>query len=291
MLMESLPKESDSKWDELSEDPQIESYGDEQDITDVRAIQALAKAYFEKRHAMAPEQAGKEAHNLADIQLGFIQQRKRDKERGRETSEEEFLKWEAEFAGSWDKMQQFIKESGMTIEKEAEIEAPVFFSEDKSKIEETVDAQAGRYYDKRNQELRNAIFASNEKTKDSDMRIVGTFLQTVMMHVGFRYMMPDDIREQYGDDAAAFESFDRARTAAHNSVIKHLNKLNELAEKYGTTRFTPRDFWTSERPHQTQDIAKRMKYDRKAVEAYYTLAFSSEIDEEERRHRNSARFY
>ena len=276
MLMDSL----------LAQDSQLETYGDEQDITDIHTMQALAKSYFEKRHAMAPEQAKKEAHSLSDIQLGYIKQRKHDMENGQETSEEVFLEWETKFADGWNKMQQFIKESGMTIEKEAEIEAPVFISDDRSKIGETVEVQAGKYYDKRNQELRNAIFASNRKTKESDMRIIGTFLQSVMMCVSYKYMMPEDIREQYGDDASAFKTFNQARIAALNSVIRHLNMLNELTEKYDTTRFTPRDFWTSERRGRTQEVEKRLRYDSKAVEAYCSVAFSDEIAEDERRHRS-----
>ena len=93
------------------------------------------------------------------------------------------------------------------------------------------------------------------------------------------------LREQYGDDASAFKTFNQARIAALNSVIRHLNMLNELTEKYDTTRFTPRDFWTSERRGRTQEIEKRLRYDSKAVEAYCSVAFSDEIAEDERRHR------
>ena len=60
MLMDNL----------MAQDSQLETYGDEQDIADIHTMQALAKAYFEKRHAMAPEQAKKEAYDLSDIQLG-----------------------------------------------------------------------------------------------------------------------------------------------------------------------------------------------------------------------------
>jgi hypothetical protein len=280
--MESLSEDDHStEWDDLSQGPQPETYGDEEDITDVRALRELARSYFEKRHAMAPEQASKEAHNVADTQQGFLQQCRRDRERGQETSKEEFLKWEQEYAYNWNRMQEYILESGMGVDAEAEAELPIFFSTDKEKIKDTIEAQSGKYYDERMWELRRAITASDGKTQESDMRLLGTFFHSVMAHVEFRYFSPADIREQYGDDVDAFNTFDRARTAAHNAVIKHLNAINALAEKYGTTRFTPRNFWTSERMNQTPEVSRRMDFDRKAVELYYMNAFSYDIDKKD----------
>ncbi len=287
MLMERTPEDKhETQWDELAAGPQPESYGDEQDITDVRAVREIAKAYFEKRHAMAPEQAKREAHTLNDIQQGFISQRKRDKERGRETSKEEFLKWEQDYAHSWNQMREYIRESGMNMDQESEIEAPIFFSDDRSKLVETIEAQAGKYFSERSKELLEAILASDGKTKETDRRLLGSFFRTVMDHVSFRYMTPLDIREQYGNDAEGYKNFEWGRTAAHNAIIKHLNELNRLAKKYGTTPFTPRDFWTSEAKNQTPTIARRMKCDRNTVEAYYRIAFSDDLaKEDERRQR------
>ena len=291
MLMERTPEDKhETQWDELTAGPQPESYGDEQDITDVRAMRQIAKSYFEKRRAMAPERAKNEARNLIGIQQGFIQQRKRDKERGRETSKEEFLRWEQDYAYTWDRLQEYASDGGLGTSEQAEIEAPVFFTDEKTKLMETVEVQAAKYFEERSKELREAIMASEEKTKDTDLRILGSFFRSIMDHVNFRYMTPNDIRDQYGDDVAAMQSFDRARTAAHNAVIKHLNELNRLAKKYNTTPFTPRDFWTSEASSRDPAVARRMKCDRNTVEAYYTVAFSDDLKAEERR-RERMRFH
>jgi hypothetical protein len=79
-------QEHQSKWDELATGPQPESYGDENDIPNVEAVRKIAKSYFEKRRAAAPEEAKREATTIVGIENDFAKQLQRDKERGRETS-------------------------------------------------------------------------------------------------------------------------------------------------------------------------------------------------------------
>ena len=218
-----------------------------------------------------------------------MEQRKRDKERGRETSKEEFLKWEQDYTQMWDRMLDNVHSVNMDMDSEAKTEEPIFFSDDDKRIPETIEVQAGQYYMERNQELRDAIMASDSETKEKDLRTLGSFLRLVIEHVSFRYATPEETRFKYTDGEQGFEN-DRSR--AHNEVIKCLNTLNDLAKKYGTTRFTPRNFWTSETKGQTKDIARRMKYDRKVVIEYYTLAFGKGLDEEVKRRRaEEARYY
>jgi hypothetical protein len=278
-----------TKWDELTEGPQPESYGDENDIAQIATVRKIAKSYFEKRREAAPAEAKQEAATIVDIEDDFAKQLQRDKDRGRETSEEEFLKWEQEYAQTWKRLSEDVKVGQMDANAEAEAESQMFYSE--SRISDGIIAHSGKYFLKRSQELRDVIKASNDKTKESDLRLIGTFLQTVMQHVKFRYMSPMEIREEFGDTASDMQAYDRARTASHNSIIKQLNSLNALADIYETTRFTPRDFWTSEARNQTKPIQKRMEYDRKAVTAYYTAAFGEQVENEIRRQRHRASWY
>ena len=95
--------------------------------------------------------------------------------------------------------------------------------------------------------------------------------------------------EQYGDDMWSLQQFDERRTASHNDAIKHLNYLNDLARKYGTRPFTPRNFWTSQNQRQTPAMSSHMSYDRHVFESFYTHAFGKEsVDRIRRKHeRNS----
>jgi hypothetical protein len=282
-------QEHQSKWDELATGPQPESYGDENDIPNVEAVRKIAKSYFEKRRAAAPEEAKREATTIVGIENDFAKQLQRDKERGRETSEEEFVKWEQEYAQTWNRLQRDVHEGQMSMHAEAEAERQMFVSE--SRIDNGIIAHSGKYFLKRSEELRDVIKASHDKTKESDLRLIGTFLQTVMAHIKYRYMTPMEIRDEFGDDAADLHAYDQLRTASHNSIIKQLNSLNALADIYGTTRFTPRDFWTSENVKQTSPISERMSYDRKLVTAYYTAAFGEEIEEQRRRNSHKLSWY
>ena len=96
----------------------------------------------------------------------------------------------------------------------------------------------------------------------------------VYHHVAFKRMTRYEQRSKYGSGGHEYEN---ARTNAHNDVIEHLNRLNNLARKYGTTPFTPRNFWKSIKTKQTDSVARRMRYDRDVVEEYYAIAFSREF--------------
>lgn len=84
---------------------------------------------------------------------------------------------------------------------------------------------------------------------------------------------------------AAYDRFSAERTKHHNKMIQHLNKLNQLTEKYHTKRFTFRDFrdtdhisYLSEKdPYGRTD--NRYYYDRYNVAGYFRTAFSREFDE------------
>ena len=173
------------------------------------------------------------------------------------------------------------------MEYEADVEAAMFSSE--SHLDEAIEARSGDYYTERSRALRDAINASGEKTKQSDLSLLGSFWSSVAEHLEYRYTTQAELRDQYGDDMWSLQQFDERRTASHNDAIKHLNYLNDLARKYGTRPFTPRNFWTSQNQRQTPAMSSRMSYDRHVFESFYTHAFGKEsVDRIRRKHeRNS----
>ncbi len=271
-----------SQWDELAQGPQPESLSDGQDISEIQAVRRIVRNFFEKRREQAPEQVRAEAHAINDIEQGFIKQQARDRERGRETSEAEFNEWEQDYARTWKRLQARLSEGDIGSDQEAELESEMFFTKDERILHETVEAQAGKYYRQRSRALREAIEASDSKTKDTDLRMLANFYMSVATHLEYKYMTPEEIRYDYGTGVEGFMEYDHSRTQAHNSVIRHLNALNALAEQYGTTPFTPRNFWTSDSSNQTRAISRRMRYDRDVVEEYYSIAFGQKVQQEER---------
>ena len=277
------PTDHQTQWGQLEKGPEPELYGGEHDVINTEIARNILKKHLERRREIAPEQVKMEARSIATINRGFIKQRERDRERGRETSDAEFQIWENDYTQSWNRLQKRLQDGGISDDQEAELESEMFFTKDERLLHETVDAQCGKYYHERNQALRVAIETSDSETKETDLRTLSNFYASVAAHLEYKYMSPEDIRYRYGDDREAFETYDRQRTDAHNSAIEHLNALNELAHRYGTHPFTPRNYWTSRRRNQTPAVSRRMRYDRDVVEEYYAIAFSDKVAAEERR--------
>ena len=157
----------------------------------------------------------------------------------------------------------------------------MFFSKSKDEdLRDTIEAQCGRFYRQRSLALRDAIEKSNNDSKEDDLKLLSGFYLAVYDHLDLRYLSPEEVRYRYGND---YKDYDDSRTAAHNNAISYLNTLNDLARKYHTTPFTPRNFWTSKDQDQTVEMSKRMRFDRDAVEGFYNIAFSEEVRKRERK--------
>jgi hypothetical protein len=144
-------------------------------------------------------------------------------------------------------------------------------------VAKTIEAQAGHYYDERKRALLEAITNSDkpEEEKQEDRRYIIGFWKLVVTHVDYKH------KKNAFSDVSEGRAYDHARTEAHDAAVNGLNKLNDLAEKYGTRRFTVRNFWDSKKRIGTsQETIDRTRYDRDIVEEYYAIAFEYEIDEE-----------
>ena len=306
--MERKPRSGEqNKQEETEQDifiagPQTEQYGNEQEVQQdsfnegLTLIKKITRAkYIEQLRAdpQRKELMRSRAMDIADTEDAFRGRLASIKGKGGEMSKKEFERWEDDYADNWRYLQQdlarmdYDNSSQEAMEYEADVEAAMFSSE--SHLDEAIEARSGDYYTERSRALRDAINASDEKTKQSDLSLLGSFWSSVAEHLEYRYTTQAELRDQYGDDMWSLQQFDERRTASHNDAIKHLNYLNDLARKYGTRPFTPRNFWTSQNQRQTPAMSSRMSYDRHVFESFYTHAFGKEsVDRIRRKHeRNS----
>ncbi len=203
------------------------------------------------------------AGEYRDIERDFA-----NKEYGR-IPENEFSIWEKEAKGYYDKMKQAADEEGLNRYERDRVEQLAVV-----RPHETIESYSGNFYDERRDRLMNAI------PKDSpDYVDAQKFPMLVMEHLSKQYDF-----ETRSFDAAVYQA---RRTRAHNDMIRGLNHLNHLAEKYGTERFTFRDFETNDFRYdkefdRTGETNARAEYDRGTVEDYARAAFSREFDQAER---------
>ncbi len=152
---------------------------------------------------------------------------------------------------------------------------------------ETIEAASSIFYEERMAELQRQIEdrAASEKTV-ADMSTLKQTWKKVLDYI--------DAKVDYDllhDDPVSYQN---ARRMAHNSMIKHLNAINDLAREYGTTPFTLRNFMTNDfrydsRRDKRGRLNHRAEYDRESVLSYFRSAFRSSFDGAERRANNRER--
>ena len=228
------------------------------------------------------------AETIADIESSFKKRLSDLRETNSKMSQKEFEKWEDGYADEWGYLQDSLAKidyNGTTqqeVEYQASVQAPMFKSE--SGLYETIEAYSGEFFHERAHQLGLIIKNSDNETKESDLKTIVTFWYAVYEHLDHKYTTPNEIVELFGDSEYDFKRFEDSRTEAHNKAIDHLNHLNNLAKKYGSRPFTPRNFWTSYNQNQTQDMKNRMSYDRHVFEAYCIHAFGDRAAQIERKH-------
>ncbi len=249
-----------------------EAAADDREMTP-EEIRAFVEEFNARRVAEAPKEAKFQATQIRNLEAAFEKQLARSKERGeKHIAKNEFEIWERDFREYWVRLQAQVHLGGLDASEEAVAEVPMMKNySDQSVLANNVEVQAAHFFDDRRRELLTAIRDSKDEHAADDERIVTSFRRAAIDHIAWRTMPIEEIRG-YGIKEA-----DRARISAHNNLIKHFNSVNALAEKYGTTRFTPRDFWTSD-PDKKQppEIENRMRNDRDIVEEYYQIAFAPE---------------
>ncbi len=239
---------------------------------------------FAERHLQQIKNISK---GIRDTELQFAERkRKKEKEDGSPMSEKEFIAWEDDLAFSLSLQQKEIESlrkyrpgfAYKTAEVAKATDPMIAYSGiNNPEVANTIEAQAGRFYDERRSALLKAITNSDrpEEEKQEDRHYILGFWQLVAAHLDYKHQS-----NAFSDPSEGW-SYDRSRTKAHDAVVNGLNKLNDLAEKYGTRRFTVRNFWDStKRIKSSPETIDRARYDRDIVEEYYAIAFKYDINQE-----------
>lgn len=140
---------------------------------------------------------------------------------------------------------------------------------------ETIEAATGIFYEERMAALNKevALATPTEETK-AEQQLMRQTWRKVMDYV--------EASTDYDFLHMDYNAYQRTRRTCHNNMIRQLNALNLLAEKYGTTRFTPRNFMTndfsySERRDRSGKLNRRANYDRETVLAYFQTVFQKDF--------------
>lgn len=138
----------------------------------------------------------------------------------------------------------------------------------------SIEAALGVFYDQRMQELSDQIRSVNNADTAKDLALAGQTWKRVR-----DYLEASQDIELLQMDANGYH---RTRTACHNNMIQQLNALNQLAQKYGTTPFTPRKFMDNNfayngRLDKGGWLNSRAEYDRETVMQYFTKAFQKDF--------------
>lgn len=191
-------------------------------------------------------------------------------------SETEFIKWEDEVGGAFFKM------------KEAEYDAcyPSKYEKDREEMIGsanslmTAEVYAANFYEERKEALKQKILQNeNPEERDNHLKILGDLHDKVCAHI--------ECKRDFELKSKDVGAFDEARKNAHNSLIRSMNQINNLADEYRVRRLTFRNFLINDDKNYNAaydiylDTDARYDFDRSSVEKYTMIAFDDEYKKAE----------
>lgn len=191
-------------------------------------------------------------------------------------TETEFMKWEDEVGGAFFKM------------KEAEYDACYASRYEKDREEMigsanslmTAEVYAANFYEERKEALKQKILQNeNPEERDNHLKILGDLHDKVCAHI--------ECKRDFELKSKDVGAFDEARKNAHNSLIRNMNQINNLADEYRVRRLTFRNFLINDDKNYNAaydiylDTDARYDFDRSSVEKYTMIAFDDEYKKAE----------
>lgn len=184
-------------------------------------------------------------------------------------SETEFMKWEDEVGGAFFKMKEAEYDACYTSKYEKDREERIGAVNSNMSVE----VYAGNFYNERKNALKHKILQNeNLEERDAHLKILGDLYDRVCTHIECKR----DFKLK-SKDVAAFED---VRKNAHNSLIRNMNQINNLADEYGVRRLTFRNFLINDEKDYDKaydiylDTDSRYDFDRSSVEKYTMIAFA-----------------
>lgn len=137
----------------------------------------------------------------------------------------------------------------------------------------SVEVYAGNFYYERKNALKQKILQNeNLEERDKHLKILGDLHDKVCAHI--------ECKRDFELKSKDVDAFDEARKNAHNSLIRNMNQVNNLADEYGVRRLTFRNFLINDEKNYNKaydiyrDTDARYDFDRSSVEKYTMIAFA-----------------
>lgn len=244
-----------------------------QDFPREDLTEAIAKTKREWKDA-ASEKAARHFKEVYEIEMDFARRGEYLAMAGNKMSQKEFERWEDTAADELRLAREEVQRGKLGTRSEAEaMQRMIAYCED-DELGKTIEAQAGRYYAERDNDLRLAIRGSGDAEAEEDLAYLNSFYQVAKMLLDAKAVVTNN------DGGHGYSFYEDKRAELYNSAIRYLNGLNRLAQKYETRAFVPRDLWTSDlcdRQNYTPAIVSIMRYDRGIVEEYCLAIFKSHL--------------
>ena len=191
-------------------------------------------------------------------------------------SETEFMKWEDEVGGAFFKMKEAEYDACYTSKYEKDREEMIGSANSLM----TAEVYAANFYEERKEALKQKILQNeNPEERDNHLKILGELHDKVCAHI--------ECKRDFELKSKDVGAFDEARKNAHNSLIRNMNQINNLADEYRVRRLTFRNFLINDDKNYNAaydiylDTDARYDFDRSSVEKYTMIAFDDEYKKAE----------
>lgn len=191
-------------------------------------------------------------------------------------SETEFMKWEDEVGGAFFKMKEAEYDACYTSKYEKDREEMIGSANSLM----TAEVYAANFYEERKEVLKQKILQNeNPEERDNHLKILGDLHDKVCAHI--------ECKRDFELKSKDVGAFDEARKNAHNSLIRNMNQINNLADEYRVRRLTFRNFLINDDKNYNAaydiylDTDARYDFDRSSVEKYTMIAFDDEYKKAE----------
>lgn len=191
-------------------------------------------------------------------------------------SETEFMKWEDEVGGAFFKMKEAEYDACYTSKYEKDREEMIGSANSLM----TAEVYAANFYEERKEALKQKILQNeNPVERDNHLKILGDLHDKVCAHI--------ECKRDFELKSKDVGAFDEARKNAHNSLIRNMNQINNLADEYRVRRLTFRNFLINDDKNYNAaydiylDTDARYDFDRSSVEKYTMIAFDDEYKKAE----------
>lgn len=190
--------------------------------------------------------------------------------------ETEFMKWEDEVGGAFFKMKEAEYDACYTSKYEKDREEMIGSANSLM----TAEVYAANFYEERKEALKQKILQNeNPEERDNHLKILGDLHDKVCAHI--------ECKRDFELKSKDVGAFDEARKNAHNSLIRNMNQINNLADEYRVRRLTFRNFLINDDKNYNAaydiylDTDARYDFDRSSVEKYTMIAFDDEYKKAE----------